>query len=415
MAKGDINYLESNNNDCTIEDAQGENQRALLVATPGGFSGESIADTTRTAFGEVSIAPFMPLTGWAFTYNINPGVVRETILNTGTITNNQGHADLNTGVSPTGLAEIETVRSSRYIPGVGGIARFTAIFDTPQENSQQVIGLINGTDGWAFGYNGLRFGILRKVNNVEHWIYQEDWNVDVKPDFDSTKGNVFQIKYQWLGYGMQYFYMENENGDLEVVHKISYNNENTETSILNPNLPCSAYVVNSGNIIPLTLRTPSMIAGLNGDGYNDAISTNIAADATISVGAALVDVPLLSFRMSDIYKLKSNRLFCQILRFIFATEGNKPVLFRAYAGGVVTGGLWSYINEELSPLEFNNTITSYAPGERIGAFPLGKASTLEVNLIGSNFRLYANQIITITATTQGSSDLVVAGNWKSYV
>jgi len=370
---------------------------------------------SHTAFGELEVAPFMPLTGWAFTYNINPTVVNTDIQDTGTVVNSLGHAELSTGSSATGYAKIETVRSSRYIPGVGGVARFTALFDIPQEDSKQVIGLINGADGWAFGYNGTRFGILRKVNNIENWTYQEDWNVDKKENLDQTKGNVYQIRYQWLGYGMQYFYIEDETGNLELVHKIEYSNKNTETSILNPNLPMGAYVVNIGNTTPLTLRTPSAIAGLNGDGFNDAISSNVGADVITTIGSALTDAPLISFRMADIYKLKANRLFSQILRFIFASEGNKPVLFRAYAGGTVNGGTWEYINEEASPLEVNNTMTSYILGQRIGAFPLGKADTLAVDLIASNFRLYANQLITITATTQGASDLVVTANWKSYV
>lgn len=368
-----------------------------------------------SAFGELEVAPFMPLTGWAFTYNINPVVVNTDIQDTGTVINNLGHAELSTGSSATGYAKIETVRSSRYIPGIGGVAKFTALFDTPQEDSKQVIGLITGANGWAFGYNGIKFGILRKVNNVENWIYQEDWNVDKKGNLDHTKGNVYQIRYQWLGYGMQYFYIEDETGNLEIVHKIEYSNKNTETSILNPNLPLSAYVVNIGNTTPLTLRTPAAIAGLNGDGFSDAISSNVAADVIKTVGSASTDTPLISFRMADIYKLEANRLFSQALRLIFASEGNKPVLFRAYAGGTVLGGSWQYISEEVSPLEFNNTMTSYILGARVGAFPLGKSATLPVDLIASNFRLYANQLVTITATTQGASDLVVTANWKSFI
>jgi hypothetical protein len=368
-----------------------------------------------SAFGELGVAQAMPLTGWAFTYNINPGVVSSTIVSTGVISNDKGHAVLNTGTASDGKAKIETIRSTRYIPGVGGYSRFVGVFGTPQENNQQVIGLINGADGWAFGYNGLKFGIIRKVNGVENWIYQEDWNIDIKPNLDTSKGNIFQIKYQWLGYGMQYFYIEDTNGNLELVHRIRYSNKFTETSILNPNLPLSAYVVNTGNVVPVELKTSSAIAGLEGDGFNDAVSVSVGGDVVYTAPSALVNIPLISFRMADIYKLKSNRLFCQLLRLIFACEGNKPVLFRAFSGGTVTGGTWTYLEEELSPLEVNNTITSYTPGIRLGAFPLGKSGTLESDLVASNFRLYSNQIITITATTQGASDVVVSANWKSFV
>lgn len=368
-----------------------------------------------SAFGELGTVQPVPLTGWAFTYNLNPGVVNQIIESSGIITNDKGHAVLNTGASADGKAEITTVRSSRYIPGVGGYARFTAVFSSPQENSQQIIGLINGKDGWAFGYEGLKFGIVRKSDNVENWIYQDDWNIDKKVNFDPTKGNVFQIKYQWLGYGMQFFYMEDENGNLELVHKIQYNNKFTETSILNPNLPLSAYVVNTGNTTPISLKTPSAIAGLEGDAFNDAISTNVSGDNIIAIGTAVTDFPILSFRMMDLYYAKSNRLFCQLLRAMFASEGNKTVLFRVYYGGTVIGGSWDYLEEELSPLEVNTTMTDYTLGTKLGAFPLGKADSLMVDLIASKVRLYANQTLTVTVTTQGASDITTALNWKSFV
>jgi len=51
MAKGDINYLENNNTDCTTEDEKGKQQRALLVATVGGFSGTALPFELRVALG----------------------------------------------------------------------------------------------------------------------------------------------------------------------------------------------------------------------------------------------------------------------------------------------------------------------------------------------------------------------------
>lgn len=375
---------------------------------------KSINDSLpKSSFGAISVSEFQPLTGWAFTYNINPALVKQEIIDTGTVTYNDGHADVSTGTSATGVAKIETVRSSRYIPGIGGAVRFTAIYDTPQPNSKQVVGLINGTDGWGFGYNGTQFGILRKRDSVEEWIPQTDWNVNKKPNFDPTKGNVFQIKYQWLGYGMQYFYMEDEKGNLELVHTIDYNNKHTETSILNPNLPLSAYVVNTGNTTPITVRTPSAIAGLHGDPFNDALSSNVAGDSYRSVTAG--ETPFLAFRLGDLYKGKANRGFTQALRMTMAGDLNKPVTIKAYAGGTVNDGTWSYISEEVSPMEVNNTLTSYTPGPLVGAFPLGKTDSMDISFAATRFRIYADQLIVLTADTTGAGDVSVGVNWKSFV
>lgn len=414
MAEGDINYLKYENNDCTIEDADGNNQRAILVATPGGFKPDSSAQSPSvSAFGELAIAPFDALTGWSYTYNINPAVINQEILDTGTVTNAEGKVVINTGLSATGMAKVETFRSSRYVPGVGGLARFTAVFSAPQADSKQVIGLINGSDGWAFGYNGTVFGILRKRDGVEDWIPQTSWNVDTRLDLDHTKGNVYEIKYQWLGYGMQYFYIENSEGDLSLVHVINYSNQSVDTSVLNPNLPLSAYVVNSGNTTPIELQSPSAIAGLNGDGLNDAISTNVGGDSLRAITAG--DTPFLAFRMGDTYKGKANRLFSQALRLTTAADLNKPVIIRAYAGGTVNDGTWGYLSEEVSPIEMNNTLTSYTLGLLVGSFPLGKTDSQDYPLGITKFRFYAGQQIVLVASTAGAGDVVAGVNWKSFV
>lgn len=370
--------------------------------------------TSQSAFGELVTVPYCSLTGWSFTYNINSGIVKQETIDTGIITTDLGHAVLTTGSSPTGMAEITTVRASRYIPAIGGVATFTAVFDKPQENSKQVIGIINTSDGWAFGYNGLDFGILRKANNVEYWIPQSTWSENKRPDLDHTKGNVYQIKYQWLGYGEQVFSIENrETGKLEIVHRIKYVNEKTETSVLNPNLPMSAYVVNFGNTIPITLKTPSANAGLHGDGFNDSLSVNLGQDSLKTVTAGTT--PILAFRLSEIYQGKANRLFSQVLRATFATDTNKSVIFRAYAGGTVIGGTWGYLSEELSPLEYNKTMTGYTTGLLVGTFPMSKLDSYEVDIGTSSFRMYAGQQLVIVADTAGIGDVVCGVNWKSFV
>ena len=52
------------------------------------------------------------------------------------------------------------------------------------------------------------------------------------------------------------------------------------------------------------MKTPSAIAGLEGDAFNDAISTNVSGDTVTTMASAETNYPLLSFRMDDLYKLK---------------------------------------------------------------------------------------------------------------
>ena len=232
------------------------------------------------AFDSLRVDSFTPMAGWTFAYNINPALITtETDGANGEVTHSGNHARLSTGAAASSYAQIQTRKASRYIPGVGGLVRFTAVFSEPTEGSQQLIGLFDDQNGWGFGYDGLKFGVFRRSLGVDYWAYQDDWNVETYDRLDPTKGNVYQIEYRWLGYGAQLFAIEDwETGAVDVVHRVDYANRYAVTSIDNPNLPLTARAENTTNETDMVLRTPSAIAGLDGDAYNDAVSTIIATD-----------------------------------------------------------------------------------------------------------------------------------------
>lgn len=112
---------------------------------------------------------------------------------------------------------------------------------------------------------------LAGVAQTDSWIAQTNWNVDKAngdaqlPVIDVTKGNVYRITYQWLGFGSIYFFIENpQTGEFVKVHEIQYSNSATTTSIQNPKLPLCCHVRNMGNTTSLTLQVPSMVALLSG-------------------------------------------------------------------------------------------------------------------------------------------------------
>jgi len=367
----------------------------------------------KTAFGELSVAQFQPQAGWIFAYNLNPSVILFTELFGGTVTHNGSFAELTTGTDPNAVAFVRTQRSLTYAPGIGALARFTATFDTPQENSLQLIGIINNTDGWAFGYNGLNFGIVRRRNGVDEWFYQEDWTENTYPTLNQQKGNVFEIKYQWLGFGMQYFGIENDNGDIETVHRIKYANLNDDVSISNPSLPIAAGVANQGNTTSITLKTPSAVAGLEGPAFSPVFETLIAYERIVTIGAG--ETYLFGLNSPDQWLGKENRLYVLPKLFTFATDGNKPVIIRVYAMPTITTPTWVDIAPNVSPLQYDEVGTWVPNGEQqVFTYALGKADNAQVNLSIIDAEVLPNQMYAITAeTTAAGMDLVVGLNFKS--
>lgn len=375
--------------------------------------------TTKTSdglssFGDARVSQFEPLCGWTFAYNINPAIVNSGIISTGTVSHSGSFAVLSTGTASDGMAAIETVKSSRYVTGVGALGRFTSIFNTPVANSKQMIGVGDVIDGWFFGYNGTQFGICRINNSTENWIYQTEWNQDQRPDLDQTKGNVYEIKYQWLGFGAQTFSIEDQYGMLRPVHVILYANKHDDVSVQNPNLPISAWVENDGNTTNITMKTPSAVAGVEGDSLNDAISIVLAESVTKTLTTG-TSQPVMSFYNPVTYQGKNNRLFVQALRLSIASEGNKPLVFRVLANAIPTGGTWADINTDITPIQVNKTFTSVTGGVQIGSFALGKADNNTIDLTGSKFKGFPGQYITIVADTTSASDVVTGVAFRQYL
>jgi hypothetical protein len=371
----------------------------------------------RSAFGEILTAQYEILTGWSFYGNVNPGLVNSATgtENGGSISHSSPFAVLNSGSDPDGKAQITTYKTSRYIPGYGGRAIFTVIFDTPQENSQQVIGLIDDDNGWGFGYNGLQFGIVRLNKGTENWTYQDDWNRDLRAILNPQRGNVYDIKYEWLGFGMQYFSIENEIGDIAIVHAIAYANENTETSIGSPNLPLRAYVKNTGNTTPLILKTPSASAGIDGDGTNEALSLTLGDGVRKIISTSGVGQPVISFYNPTTWLGQMNRTFIQALRMIFACDGNKPMQFRVLANAAPTDGTFEFVEEQLSSVQVNKTFTAYTGGVEIAFFPISKSDSLPIDLVASKFKGFPGQYFTIVADTQGAQDAAVGVTFRQFL
>lgn len=375
---------------------------------------KSASQNASTAFGEISATQFRPQTGWIFAYNINKSIISETVLFGGTVSHVGSFAQMETGTDPNGVAFIRSNRALTYSPGIGAVARFTAVFDTPQIDSQQLIGVGNNFDGWFFGYDtNAKFGILKRRGGVDQWFYQEDWTEDAFPDLIPQNGNVYQIKYQWLGFGMQYFGIENTEGNIENVHRIKYSNLNTNVSVENPSLPLSAGVGNSGNTTNITLKTPSAVGGLEGDPFSPVFEALIAYERIITIGTG--ETYLFGLMNPANWLGKDNRLYVFPKLFTFATDGNKPVVIRVYFNPTITTPTWVDVEPDISPLQYDETGTWVLNGEaKVFTYALGRADNAAIDLSIIDAEVQPRQIFAITAeTTSAGMDLVVGLDFKS--
>jgi hypothetical protein len=140
------------------------NNKGNGVSSGIGISSDPAATT---AFGEplaITITPVFQLDGLyglpedAFYRTTDKGGVTEVDSN--------GLMTAKTSVTASSFANLTSLRSVRYRPGQGSMARFTAMF--PQggvAGYQQLAGYLNQSDALAVGFDGENFGILRRYNS----------------------------------------------------------------------------------------------------------------------------------------------------------------------------------------------------------------------------------------------------------
>jgi hypothetical protein len=115
---------------------------------------------------------------------------------------------------------------------------------------------IPGTTGAVGTFTTVQTGKVA----TEEWTYQEDWNLDnltgvggtTNPSgvtLDTSKLNVFQINYRWLGAGEQRYAIENPiNGDMIFLHHAHYSNKHTTPWVDNPSFKIGYIAANLSGV-----------------------------------------------------------------------------------------------------------------------------------------------------------------------
>lgn len=240
-----------------------------------------------STFQEVLVDQPTPVIQLQFPYTINTDYVTTSISGLATsggfVTQSLGTAILATNGVASGTAVLASKARCNYQAGQGVEVVFSAIFDNPVANNVQYIGIGNVNYGFFFGYNGTQFGILYR-NGTDSWITQTGtpvgagttgaWNQDQLQGAGQSSitlnqqyGNTYKIQYNWLGFGIVNFYVQNPaDGTWILVHTMSsVNGLVSNSSILNPSMQLLAITQNIGmGVGNVILRTGGMSAAIQG-------------------------------------------------------------------------------------------------------------------------------------------------------
>lgn len=182
---------------------------------------------------------------------------------------------------------------------------------------------------------------------TETFITQPNWNGD-KLDgtgasgatIDPTKGNVFQIGIQYLGYGSLTFSVEvcspdGNNAEWVVVHTIRLPNTLTTTSFGNPSFPFSMAVYSAGSTTNLTIKVGSFAGFIEGDIH--LIGNRFSYVNTLTTVGATNYQALFTVLNTRYYKGRTSQAVVNLLSISAALKHTQPCNFYLIKNGVLSG------------------------------------------------------------------------------
>jgi len=366
------------------------------------------------AFGSLMIAQETPEVFVSFPYTLNTRQISIVTNLTGTVTQANSMAQLQTGTNVAGSSTIQSLSAVRYTPGQGVVGRFTAIFSACVANSTQEVGVGDANDGFFFSCNGATFSVNQRKNGSNNYVAQSSWNGDDKLNgagpsgvtIDKTKGNVYIIQYQWLGFGAINFFIETPNGDKALVHTIQYSNANTTPSTFSGNLPIWSKVINSGNNTNLSMYITSL--GLYTEGPRSVVGVNNAF--TVSL-AAITNTDTNVFTLQNRTTLNSitnrTRIRLQSLSIRNSNSTADAVCKIIHAG--TEGGSPSFTNISTanSIAAIDTAGTTVTGGDLINSFSIQNGESFNFDLTLYNYRIDPGDTFNFVCASESGTNVTI--------
>jgi len=267
---------------------------------------------------------------------------------------------------------------------------------------------------------------LEGVSSTDTFIPQSTWNGD-KLDgtgasgvtIDPTKGNVFQIDIQYLGFGAIVFKVEatppeGNNADFVTVHTIKIPNTRTAVSVTQPSFPFTMTAYSAGSTTDLSVKAASCAGFIEGDiqltgprsSFSD-VSTAVTTGAYYALFSIRNDYTHGHAGTTE----RANQSVVNLLSFGGAHDDATPITYyllrNATLAGTPNWTSWS-ANSCIFTDTAATTATIADNGQIVQVVPVGASGTILVQL-EDIVTVQPGETITVAATTTtGTSTQTIA-------
>lgn len=311
--------------------------------------------------------------------------------------------------------QIEAVAMSGWIvEHINNVIYFISLDANPKNGT---FSFAAGTSGTVATFAQLKAGVTPTTTFVASSSFSEDkldGTGDSKLVVDPQKGNVYQIKMQWLGFGQISFQIENKStGKFATFHRIKYTNTNTVLSLTNPHLYYRA-LISSSQATAASLKVASI--GMFVEGTIERIDPKYSF-SNLKTIAANTETVIVRFENTYIYNNNSNYSECYFLAFQGSSFGGRTVRINVYknadAGNNTTANYTNpnqVTNDSLMKYDITPS-TTITGGTLMFSWQLSVNDSKFIDVSKYNYYLARNESITITAFSTSTSDVSIGAMW----
>jgi hypothetical protein len=243
------------------------------------------------------------------------------------------------------------------------------------------------------------------------WIAQTAWNGD-KLDgtgdsgitLDPTKGNVFQIGIQYLGFGTIRFQVEvapttSNNASFVTVHTIRVPNTRTTTSITQPSFPFTMAAYSAGSTTNVSVSCASFAGFVEGDQKLIGPRQSYFDTSTaVTTGAYYA---LMTIRNDLVYAGRANQSVVRLISVGAAHDDATPVACHVIKNATLVGtpNYTAWSTNSCTYVDTAATTCTITNNEQIiFTMPVG-ASGSSIFAFGDEITLQPGETVTLAATT----------------
>lgn len=365
-------------------------------------------DLTLDAWGnQKTVTPYSLFHG-LFTYDVPVKMwqsevngVEEDIIASTLVTSVSSVLNVKTAANSGDITYLYSRRNPRYQANRSHHYATSMIIPTPTDNAVEDFGLFTETNGAFFRVNvdGKLYACIQNDGTITH---QEEIKTELVVDY--SKGNIYDIQYQWRGVGnFKFFIGDPKTGLLKLVHEIKLINTLTGLSIRNPSLPAAFRVTSIGDAGVLQCGC----VDISSDGGREGREQYASADSH-DKGINGTDVPVLIMRNPLLFGGEINTRDLRLMRITGTSDKRTefaiwttrdPTAFTAAAFNNIGNG--SFVDKDIAA-----TAVDIAKLQHLLHFKVEANSSERIITPGTNladFFIVRGDYIVITATVASAT------------